>query len=47
MCNLMVLSLFDIDVVTLTFKIFSGLYSQTIRCKKLILDRNIGWGVGL
>ena len=36
---------FDLAVVTLTFKILSGLYLKTVRCRKLILGRDIGWGV--
>ena len=35
----------DLAVVTLSFKILSRLYiSETIRCRKLKLDRNISWG---
>ena len=36
---------FDIAVVTLTYKILSGLISETVRCRKLILGRKIGWGL--
>ena len=36
--------LFDLAVVTLTYKLVSGLYLETVRCGKLILGRNIGWG---
>ena len=34
---------FDLVVVTLTFKILCVLHLRN-RCRKLILDRNIGWG---
>ena len=34
---------FDLAVVTLTFKSCPGYISETIRCKKLSLSRNIGW----
>ena len=36
-------------IVNLTFKILSGLYSETRRCSKLILDRDrdIGFGIWL
>ena len=33
---------FDLAIVTLTFKILSGLYSETVRCRKLICGRDIG-----
>ena len=33
---------FDLAVVTLNLKILFGLYFGTIRCRKLILGRNIG-----
>ena len=34
---------FDLAIVTLTYKILSRLYlGETIRCRKLILGRNIG-----
>ena len=33
---------FDLAVVTLTFKVFCGLYLETIRCRQLILGRDIG-----
>ena len=37
---------FDFDVVTLTFKILSGLYIlETIWCRTLITGENIGWKV--
>ena len=32
---------FDPDTVTLTFKIFPGIISETIKCGKLILGRDI------
>ena len=36
---------FDLAIVTLTFKILSVLYiSETVRCRKLTLGRDIGWG---
>ena len=34
---------FDFAVVTLTFKILSRLYVKTVRCRKLILGRDIDW----
>ena len=33
---------FDLAVVTLTYKPFPGYISETVRCRKLILGRNIG-----
>ena len=33
---------FDLTVVTLTVKTLSGLISETVRCRKLILGRDIG-----
>ena len=36
---------FDFAVVTLTYKIFCGLCWEIVRCRKLILDRDIGWGL--
>ena len=37
---------FDLAIVTLTYKILSGLYiSATVRCSKLLLGRDIGLGV--
>ena len=33
---------FDLAVVTLTYKILSGLYLETIRYRKLILGRDFG-----
>ena len=35
---------FDLAIVTLTYKILSGHISETIRCRKLILGRDIGGG---
>ena len=35
----------DLAVVTLTYKIFPGYISETVRCRKLILGRDIGKGV--
>ena len=35
---------FDLDIVTLTNKIYLGYISATIRCRKLILGRDIGYG---
>ena len=34
---------FDLAVVTLSLKILSGLYLKTVRCRKLILGRDIGY----
>ena len=31
---------FDLAVVTLTYKILSGLYLRTVRCRKLILGKD-------
>ena len=42
-CNLDLI--FDHAVVTFTFKILSGLYLRNIRCRKLILGRDITKGV--
>ena len=36
---------FDLAVVTLTYKILSGLYLGNSKGKTLILGRDIGWGV--
>ena len=36
---------FDLAVVTLTYKSFPGYISETARCRKLVLGRNIGWGL--
>ena len=33
---------FDLAVVTLTYKILSRLTSETVRCRKLLLGRDIG-----
>ena len=33
---------FDLAIVTLTYKILSGYISETVRCRKLILSRDIG-----
>ena len=33
---------FDLAVVTLSLKILSGLYLGTVRCRKLVFDRDIG-----
>ena len=33
---------FDLAVVTLTSKILSGYIFETVRCRKLILGRDIG-----
>ena len=38
-------STFDLVIVTLTFKILSGLFLGNLRCGKLILSRDIGVGV--
>ena len=38
-------STFELAIVTLTFKIQSGVQLGNRRCKKLILGRDIGWGV--
>ena len=35
---------FDLAVVTLTYKSCPGYISETVRCGKLILGRDIGWG---
>ena len=37
---------FDLSVVALTFIILSMLFSETVRCRKLKLGRNIGGGGG-
>ena len=34
---------FDMTVVTLTFETTLGYISETVRCRKLILGRDIGW----
>ena len=36
---------FDLAVVTLTFKICPGYISRTVRCRKVILGRDISSGV--
>ena len=36
---------FDLAVVTLTYKILSRLYIGTVRCRKFVLYRDIGWGL--
>ena len=36
---------FDLAAVTLSLKILSGYISDTVRCRKLILGRDIGYGV--
>ena len=37
---------FDLAIVTLNFKLLAGLYiSETVRCRKLILGRDIGLGL--
>ena len=36
---------FDLAVVTLSLKILLGYISERVRCRKLILGRDIGWGV--
>ena len=36
---------FDLAVVTLTFKSYPGYISETVRCRKLILGRDILVGV--
>ena len=36
---------FDLAVVTLTYKILSGLYLKTERSRNLLLGRDIGWGL--
>ena len=35
---------FDLAIVSLTYKILFGLYLGSVRCRKLILGRDIGWG---
>ena len=35
----------DLSVVTVTHKILSRLYLETVRCRKLLLGRDIGPGV--
>ena len=37
----------DLAIVTLTYKILSGLYLGTVRCRKLILGGNIALGLSL
>ena len=34
---------FDLTVVTLTYKSCQGYISDTVRCRKLILGKDIGW----
>ena len=34
---------FDITLVTLTFKMLLSYNSETVRCRKLMLGRDIGW----
>ena len=36
---------FDLAIVTLTYNALSGLYLETIRCRKLIFGRDIGQGL--
>ena len=36
---------FDLARVTLSLKILSGLYLGNVRCRKLILGRDISWGM--
>ena len=36
---------FYLAVVTLTYKILPGLYLRNLRCRKLILGRDIGLGL--
>ena len=36
---------FEIAIVTLSLKICPGYSSETVRCRNLILDRNIGLGM--
>ena len=36
---------FGLAVVTLTYNILSGLISETVRCTKLILGRDIDWAL--
>ena len=36
---------FDLAVVTLTFKILSRIYVEKIKCRKLILGRDIALGL--
>ena len=35
---------FDLAVVTLNYKSCPGYISDSVRCRKLILSRDIGWG---
>ena len=37
--------IFDLDVVTLTYKILSRLYLRNCKCRKLILGRDIVYEV--
>ena len=37
-------TLIYLAIVALTFKIVSRPYTETVRCRKLILDRDISWG---
>ena len=41
-CDLDLIS--DLAVVTLTFNICPGYISETVKCRKLILGRDIGYG---
>ena len=36
--------IFDLAVVTLTYKTLSGYISEMVSCRKLILGKDIGWG---
>ena len=38
--------MFDLTVVTLTYKVLSRPYLRNLRCEKLILGRDIRWGDG-
>ena len=37
--------IFDLAIVTLTYKILSGYILETVRCRKLIRGRDIGLGL--
>ena len=37
---------FDLAVVTSSLKILSGYISETVRCRKVILGRDIGYWLG-
>ena len=39
--------IFDLAIVTWILKSCSGCILETVRCTKLILSREIGWGVGV